>query len=160
MEHDEQELRKMWVARARDRSMTMETLPAFLKELADFEHDYGSICVAIGAAALAAAHVIDRSPRGGITGFQAGAVGWEFLRGWHQWPEDGVGHQLIDFDHLLYPQYEATFTTMSRDVFGRLQEAARKHLAEADAHMHPNVRSHLQKIVKGRVPFGLGLRER
>lgn len=61
---------------------------AAIAEIMAMEHDYGTICVAIGAIAAAAARAADRSPNGGITGFQAGAVFWEFTRAWGVFGKD------------------------------------------------------------------------
>ena len=70
---EEMGIHKEWMKRARD--MTMADLPEFLRELTeDYDHDYGTICHAIAAAAVAAAWSVERTPQGGITGFQAGAI--------------------------------------------------------------------------------------
>lgn len=151
----EQELRKTWMARARDKSMTIDTLPSFLKEMAEqHPHDYGSICLAIAAAALAAATAMDRSAQGGITGFQAGVVMWEFMAGWQQWPENGVGHRLQNLDNLLYPQYDYQSLTISPESAKRLRERARETLAE-EGPMDSRVRAHMKKVAEGWIPFGL-----
>lgn len=155
-ERDELKLRKIWIARARDKAMTMETLPAFLKELAEHPHDYGTICVAMAAGAIATCYALDRTPNGGITGFQAGCVGWDFLRGWHSWPEDGAGHALLDYDLLLYPQYARQFNSVSRKVLDRVREKARKMLREK-GQMCETVRAHMVFVAEGGVPFGLAV---
>ena len=57
--------------------MTMDKLPEFLKHLTeDYQHDYGTICHALSAGALAAVHSMNNCPCGGITGFQAGFRIW------------------------------------------------------------------------------------
>src|SRR5271155_3953983 len=53
--------REDWYRRARDRAMTLRTLPGFLAELAEYQHDYNSIVYAVAAAAHAAARAFDRS---------------------------------------------------------------------------------------------------
>lgn len=150
----ENALRKKWMDRARDPSMSLDTLPAFLAELAEYQHDYGSICLAVAAAALAAAVCIDRSPRGGITGFQAGAIQWEFLQAWNQWPEDGIGHRLLDLDHLLYPQYAGRFNSIPAATFARLREKASMLLA-TETVVARTVVEHWKSIAGGVVPFGM-----
>lgn len=154
----EQEIRKSWMTRARDKSMSLDTLPAFLKELAEHEHTYGTIVLAVAAAALAAATAMDRSSRGGLTGFQGNVVMWEFVSGWFQWKDDCVGHRMQDFDLLLYPQHRRDFTSIRRETFIRLQKRAEKDLARGDE-LHPNVRAHMESIVRGEVPFGLSIEE-
>ena len=67
-------IRDVWYAQAADKAMTLETLPAFLKELAEYKHDYNTICYALTAGAIATAWALNRTPNGGITGFQAGAI--------------------------------------------------------------------------------------
>lgn len=48
---------------------TTKTLPVFIQHLTeDYRHDYGTICHAVAAAALAAAHAVDHAPCGGVTG--------------------------------------------------------------------------------------------
>ncbi len=150
---DENALRKAWMERAE--GATFETLPGLLRDLAGHEHTYSSIVLAVAAAALAAAKVMDRSEHGGITGFQASIVMWEFMRAWMQWPEDGVGRVLLDYDYLLFPQYEDRFTTISAEVWAEVQKKAAKRLEEP---MHPEVRAHHESIVAGKVPFGLKVR--
>lgn len=90
-------------------SQTLETLPQFMNHvLNDYRHDYGTICKAIGACAIAAAWAANASPQGGITGFQAGAVMWEFIRNWN-YRRNKCGLKIVDIDDMLYPQYGAKF---------------------------------------------------
>lgn len=143
-----------WYKRASD--MTLDKLPAFLKELCDgYGHDYGTICHAVAAAALAAAHVIDQSPNGGITGFQAGAVMWEFVRHWLH--EDGP-MSLVKYQDLLYPQYEHNFKTISRATADWIKAEAKK-LLKMQERTHPDIKAHWERIAKGEIPFGLGVGE-
>jgi len=66
---EEDGIQKEWYEEAR--KMTVEQLPMFLKKLVeDYQHDYGTICHAVAAGALSAAHAVNHSPTGGITGFQ------------------------------------------------------------------------------------------
>jgi hypothetical protein len=101
------ELKKQWYAEAKE--VTVNTLDAFVWSLtANYKHDYGTICHAVAAAAIAAATAVNKSPAGGITGFQAGAVMWEFIRQWN-YPNNKCGMRLIDYDNFLYPQYAKSF---------------------------------------------------
>jgi hypothetical protein len=142
-----------WFKRAADPSMTLETLSEFLRELTeDYEHDYGTICHAITAAALAAARAVDRSPTGGITGFQAGCVMWGFISEWQHL--QGEPLRLVKFQNMLYPQYENDFgRTISKNTWDWLQKRALELLAENDRG-NPEVRAHWQSIADGKVPFG------
>lgn len=141
--HDE------WYKEAQD--IKPEDLPAFLERLQTrYEHDYGTICHAIAAGMIATGTAMNRGPQGGITGFQAGAIMWEFIRHW--------GHiegpaSLINYDYMLYPQYENRFTTIDSETFAYLQNKAKEYLAEEDKGM-ADMRTHWQSIVDGKVPFG------
>ena len=58
---------------------TPETLGDFvLKAMCDYPHDYGSVCVAVAACALAGVYAANSLPQGGITSYQAGFVMWLF----------------------------------------------------------------------------------
>lgn len=140
-----------WYKEAED--MTLDMLPAFLERLQTrYEHDYGTICHAIAAASIATGNAMNQGPQGGITGFQAGAVMWEFIRHW--------GHiqgpaKLVSYRNLLYPQYETEFTAISGGTFSWLQEQAKETLTGSS--VSGEVKTHLESIVAGNVPFGLKL---
>lgn len=143
------------------KKQTEATLPEFVRHLAhDFEHDYGTICHAVAAAALGAAHAIDHdAEQGGITGFQAGCIMWEFLR---HWLEEKGPLRLVRYEHMLYPQYAESFAkTITPDVWEFLQKEAKKLLAEPvrSSFAVPEVRDHWQSIADGRVPFGYVVKE-
>lgn len=143
---------------------TPKTLPKFIKHLTeDYNHDYGTICHAYTAAAIAAASAVDHSPAGGITGFQAGAIMWEFIRNWNH-DDNKCGMVLIDYDNMLYPQYEYHFNKIiSKDTWEAIQKEARVHLISdpnvPNLKAHPNVIAHWQSIVDGKVPFGYSVSE-
>lgn len=157
---EEDGVHKEWYKEARN--MTMDNLPAFLKKLSEgYIHDYGTICHAIAASAIAAAWSVERTPQGGITGFQAGAVMWEFIRHWQYSGKETLAASLQDYEHLLFPQYEYRFTTVSKETWDYIQKLAQKNIDE-----HPNgenmsldVYKHWKSIVAGKVPFGLKIRE-
>lgn len=147
-------LRDTWYARAAEQ--TLETLPVFIAELAEVEHDYNTICYATGAAAVGAAWAMNRSRYGGVTGFQSGAVMWEFMEHW--------GHirspaWFLEANSLLYPQYEEKFTTISRQTWEWLQKEAHRLLAEKSDSASQVVVQHWRTIAAGVIPFGLTLRE-
>ena len=152
--HDELALRKEWMAEAR--AMTAENLPAFINKLSTFDHDYGTICRAIAAAAIGAAWAVERGPQGGITGFQAGCIMWDLITGWDD-GLDGKPLRLVNYEHMLFPQYQSEFDrTISKGTWEFLQSEARKKLdsGEDASIMHQSVKEHLQSIVDGVVPFG------
>lgn len=151
---EEEGIHNGWMVAAKE--MTAERLPEFIRHLTeDYEHDYGTICHAIAAAAVAAAWSVERSPSGGISGFQAGAVAWEMLRGWDPSLIGKCGARIVAYDRLLFPQHEESFTAISRSTWRAVQEEAAKLIAEADRHVADQVLSHWHSIVEGHVPFGL-----
>lgn len=139
---------------------TLETLPDFIKHLlTDYGHDYGTICHALAAGSIATAYAMNESPQGGITGFQAGAVMWEFIRNWN-YSSNKTGLRLIDYDHMLFPQYESKFEkTISKGTFEALQKEAARSLKENNKLTHGGVIDHWKSIVAGKVPFGYTLTE-
>ena len=163
-------------------NITLETLPEFLKKLSeDYEHDYGTICHAVSASALAAAKAMDKSPQGGITGFQASCIMWEFIKHWMHIKNEPL--RLIKYKNMLYPQHAEDFISITQDTWEWLQKTAkeriRKILAfkkfgkreilfrcfdESKTHygrqtnVHPKVFSHWKNIVYGIVPFGFIIR--
>lgn len=149
---EESGVHREWYKRARTIQSVAE-LSAFIKELSNkYEHDYGTICHAIAAGAIAAAWTVDRSPSGGITGFQAGAVMWEFIQHW-MFEGNKCGLRLIDYDDLLYPQYAEKFDKkISKDVMEKLQSEAKELLKESAG--HESVRKHWQSLADGNPPFG------
>jgi hypothetical protein len=148
---------KQWYEDAK--KQTVETLPEFIRHLTeDYQHDYGTICHACAAAAVAACCAVDHSKQGGITGFQAGAIMWEFIRAW-----DGRESplRLVDYGHMLYPQHASDFRPLSipPKVWEWLQAEATKHLANDGERAHPDVVAHWQSIVAGIPPFGAVVKE-
>lgn len=140
---------------------TFETLTEFIRHVMnDYEHDYGTVCHAIGACCVATAWACNEmeGARGGITGFQAGFVMWDFIRHW-MYESNKCGMKLVDYDNLLYPQYESYFDkTIPTRVWESVQEEAKRRCDEvyrgkgrcADA-----VFDHWESIANGEVPFGM-----
>lgn len=141
---------------------TFETLPAFIKHVMDdYYHDYGTVCHAISACAVATAWACDNmeGAYGGITGFQAGFVMWGFVRHWSK-TSNKCGLKLVDYDDFLYPQYEYKHDkTISADVWERIQEQAKQNLVERN-YADNRVIEHWESIVDGKVPFGYRVEER
>ena len=154
---EEMKVHEQWYREAHD--MTLEKLPEFLRHLAeDYQHDYGTICHAISAGAVATAWAMDNSPCGGITGFQASCIMWGFIQHW-SFKNNKCGLRLLNMDDLLYPQYEYKFQTISKKTFEIVQKEAEKLLAEKAETAHPKVAAHWLSIAAGNVPFGLRLEE-
>jgi hypothetical protein len=142
-----------WYEQAR--GQTLQTLPTFVEHLAiDYGHDYGTICHALAAAAIAAASALNHSEAGGITGFQAGAMMWQFISKWMRYDSP---LKMLNYDDMLYPQYRDRFDqSISTETWKWIQEQAKTRLAEDcdRPHAHPDVRRHWKSIVEGVVPFG------
>jgi len=140
------------------RQMTPENLPAFITKLTtEYIHDYGTICHACAAAAVAATWAIEHGPQGGITGFQASAIMWEYIRNWMHGGENKP-LRLLDMEDLLYPQYYYKFNAISKSTWDHIQIVAKEKLEKVeigDESAHPNVIAHWKSILEGRVPFGL-----
>lgn len=149
---EEMGVHKDWYVQAK--KQTLESLPAFLSHLMnDYNHDYGTICHAITAGGIATMCAMNNHEQGGITGFQAGAVMWEFIRNWN-YEHNKLGMKLLDYDKLLYSQYEYTFNkTIPKSTWTALQEQAKFNLQKEEL-ANDDVKAHWQKIADGHVPFG------
>lgn len=124
----DQEFRTTYYAKAQQQ--TLETLPTFFKEVFGGGMNYNTICYAVTACALAAAWAANHHPKGGITSFQAGVVMWEFIKEW-SYRNNKTGLRLIDYDNMLYQQYEHDFEkTIRRETFEALQKEAQRRLDE------------------------------
>lgn len=122
-------LHERWYIDAK--KQTRESLPEFIRYLFDdYSHDYGTMCHAIAATAIATAQVGSREF--GITGFQAGAIMWEFIRNWN-YSSNKTGLKLVNYDNLLYPQYEDKFEkTISSYTWEALQKEAKNRIKKSD----------------------------
>lgn len=150
------------LAEKRSKINTIDELIAFIKDVKEnYNYGYGEAPRAIAQAALAVAWYL--SSDFGITGFQAGAVMWDFVRDWN-FSHNECGLKMIDYDNLLYPQYGYKFDkTITERTWDIVQKAAKKKIEEDDAESnykaHPDVRKHWEQIVAGVVPFGLHVEE-
>jgi hypothetical protein len=125
---EEQNLQEQWYLRAKE--ATLETLPEFIRHLMnDYRHDYGTVCHAIAASAVAAAWAADKEPNGGITGFQASAIMWEFIKHWGMGMDGPL--RLVKYEMMLYPQEADRFQqAIAPETWEWLQGKAREQLAE------------------------------
>lgn len=126
-----EQLHEQWYKQARD--MSMEELPGFVNHLiSDYQHDYGTICHALTAAGVATMWAMNMHPQGGITGFQAGYIMWQFIREWN-YQGNKTGLRIIDYDNFLYPQYhEKNQKTILPDIWHSIQKTAQENINEAD----------------------------
>ena len=130
---------------------TIDGLASFVGHiLNDYNHDYGTACHAVSACALAAAWVA--CEKEGLSGFQAGFVMWDFIKNWTKTGNE-CGLRLVDYDDMLYPQYEHKFDkVIDKITWHNIQEKAKENLNTDNG--CGSVRNHWKKIVDGEVPFG------
>ena len=147
-------IKAKWEEQARN--MTLKGLHKFVKSLNDdYIHDYGTICHAMAIAAIAAAWAMDKEDQGGITGFQAGGVMWEFIRNWNM-SGNKTGMKIIDYDDFLYPQYQGKHQMrLAPYIWEHLQKEAKNKINSCDKkNVDPDVYLHWEAIVNGHIPFG------
>ena len=127
----------------------------YLKDIKEnYNCGYGEAPRAIAQASLAVAWYL--ASEFGITGFQAGCTMWDFICDW-QYPDNECGMKIIDYDNMLYPQYEDHFQkTIKSETFRALQEQAKKNLKE-NKNAASSVILHWIKIANGEVPFGYAI---
>ena len=152
---EEMNIHKVWYQRAKE--MEYKDLSAFIDELvSNYKHDYGTICHAIAAGAIATAYAMNRTPTGGITGFQASCIMWEFIK---EWAGKKPPLKLVEYEQMLYPQYEEKFQkTISKETFQYLQNKAKERINE-NGEAHEAVKAHWQSIIDGNIPFGYQITE-
>lgn len=139
------------------KNVTANTIADFILKLMNRPHDYDTCCYDTAAVAVAAASLLAGSI--GITGFQAGAVMWEFME---QFNHVEFPARLLEMKDLMYPQYERKFTSIKEEVWEWLQKECEESLADKDkGFVHPEVRKHWESIaVDKKVPFGLKIEKR
>lgn len=155
---EEMKEHEQWYKEAK--SITIETLPEFIRKLAeDYQHDYGTICHAITSAGIGAMTAIDNSKQGGITRFQAGCIMWEFIRNWN-YSHNKCGLRVVNYDDMLYPQYDDKFDkVISKKTWKAIQDEANKNLEKKYSFTSENVINHWKRIQMGVVPFGYRVEE-
>lgn len=115
---------------------------------------YGEAPRAIAQAALATAWYL--ANEFGITGFQAGCTMWDFIKDW-SYSGNKCGLKIVDYDNMLYPQYDHKFEkTMRPYVWEELQKQAKKNL-ETSQYASEGVIEHWKSIAAGHIPFGYSI---
>ena len=135
---------------------TSEQLMAFIKDVEEnYNYDYGVAPRAIAQACLAVGWYL--SGKMGITGFQAGCTMWDFIRDWVIGGDSSTGLKLVNYDEMLYPQYDYKFEkTICRETWESLQKEAAKLLEKGP---YAPVAAHWKSIVDGIVPFGYTIKD-
>ena len=156
-ENGELAKRDQWMKEAREQ--TMETLPSFLDKLKNEGNcGYGLAVRATACAALGGAWAICKEF--GITGFQASCAMWDFIVGW-MYNHNKCGLKMVDYDKMLYPQYESYFEkTITQNTWDKLQEQAKEELLRANEEpCSGRVIEHWKSIAEGNIPFGYSISE-
>lgn len=150
----EQEYKQMINEKA-EKVQTKEDLDCLIDEIENFGHDYGTIVYGCMAAVIGAFNVVNRSPSGGITGFQASCLGWECV---HRFIGIKSPAKIMDYNTMLYPQYADKFDkTISMSTWIHLKDEAKRLLAE-NTTAHHLVIDHWNRIIAGHIPFGYSLK--
>lgn len=137
--------------------ITRANLQEFINHIMDdYDHDYGTYCHALTAAAIATVHAYGTE----LSGFQASIISILFPRNYF-YRDILTGISIRDWDDMLYPQYEQKFQkNISKDMWEGVKQAAQKNLDEKvqdeefGGFVSPEVEAHWQSIVEGNVPFG------
>lgn len=123
---EEMKIHDEWYKEAK--KQTVETLSEFVRHLTeDYSHNCGTICHAVAAAGIAAMCAVDNSPTGGITEFQAGCIMWKVIREWN-FQNNKTGLKILDYDNLLYPQYENSFISISSKIWESVKKEAQNKI--------------------------------
>jgi len=131
---------------------TFDDLIDYLRDVKTNEsyQSYGGVVAAMGQAALAVSHYFSREF--GITGFQAGAVMWEFVQGWN-YTDNKCGLRILNYDDLMYPQYDYKFYpfTITPECHEVLKKEAKAKLEKEDK-AHPDVKRRWEDLADGFLP--------
>jgi len=150
-----------WMEKAKTISNSKE-LEAFADRLVrhcsnEFEIDfYEESANSTSALAYAAIEMMARQY--GLSNFQISCIMWEIIDKLVLEKHD-VGMQLVNYNNMLYPQYEYRFEkTISKECWEVMQKKA-KELIENDktdpyVKASSKVLEHWKKIAGGEVPFG------
>lgn len=149
---------KKELVQKRSEIKNFDDLIEFLKHVKDTGNcGYGEAPRAIAQAALAVAWQL--ASEFGITGAQAGFVMFDFLRDW-QYRHNVSGLKIVDYDKMLFPQYEHDFDkTMMPYTWEALQNEAKSMLEGERENVSPKVVEHWMSIAAGNVPFGYSVKE-
>lgn len=147
----EKEYREARFAEAKEIRLPKE-LAKFVEKVSAEPHDYGTIVMACAAAMKAAFNVVNASPSGGITGFQAGCLMWEMIEEFGMFGEDAQ-LRILDFADVMYPQYDHKFLNcVDPERAKLLADLAKRRLAESTVGIHPEVRARMEQVSRGEFP--------
>ena len=155
---EEMRLEKEWYKQAE--SVELKDLENFVRGLIeDYNHDYGTIVKAMCAGMKATFSAMNNDKnQGGITGFQAGCLSWEIFKQFRL-EKMVTGARLLNFDHMLYPQYEDRFDkVIDAETWNALQKQAKENIEKKEV-VTEQVLLHWHTIANGLVPFGYKVKQ-
>lgn len=140
----------------RENIQTMEEFKALFDEAINDADDYGSIVLCCALMMNAAFSLVNSSPNGGITGFQAGCLMWEMVMKYGSF-EKGEPLRIVNYNDLMYPQRVRRFNTIPKDAWEQVVNNAKRVVKELEENNqgHPEVVAHMKEVAQGKVPFGL-----
>ena len=138
------------------KQQTPETIGKFITDVMTMDDiDYATVVDCIAACAIAGAAAANNHKNGGITGFQAGYVMWQFIRN-YMYEHNKCGLRMIDWDKMLYHQDESSFDkVIPQNVFERLQNQAKEEIQIK--WLSEKQKQHLQNIIDDIPPFGYSI---
>lgn len=130
---------------------SVEELAKYIQSLIDRPHTYGTCVYAMSYAAVAAMDMV--AVKLGVSGFQHSCADLDVLRMTRNLKFGCV----VDYEKLLFPQYCTdehfpSVDSLLRTHSASLAEMAKDRLSKADNHVHPNVRSHWEKLASAQPP--------
>ena len=145
-----------WFEKAKECRFDDGSLKNLLDHIAnDYNLDYGTQAKATAAVAFAAASAFANEAR--LTHFQWEAASMDLL-GRMMCPFNKLGYEFLDYDDLMYPQYEYRFTERKISAAGakKLKEEAQKMLdKDGGYYAAPYVRDWWKKLARGEFPSWL-----
>lgn len=127
---------KEWLDTAK--TMTPDKFPDFFNHLLeDYILDYGNVCHAMAAVAIAAmkAFIHSGNIKGDITGYQSSLILWDIIRNL-SYQSNVFGLKIQNMDLLLSPQYESHFNTIPENVWLSIQKEAQERIAKNEKKYH------------------------
>lgn len=139
-----------WKAKA-DAVQNLEDFKAFFKELTEHNQSYDSVVWACSLISVAAFKAFNRSPQGGITGFQLGYVGGGYLR--EIMHLQGPVFMLKAEDLLLPHKAHNYIARLDKESHTWLRETAKERLADPELQdIDDDFKEHYQKLAEGWLP--------
>lgn len=140
----------------REEIKTFDDLVNFLKETQKYESNYENARIAVSQAILATAWYFCEFYS--MTNCGASFLMWEFIMDW-MYPTNKCGLAIIDYDKMLYPQYEHIFkNTILPETWQSIQEEAKESLKNNRC-TSLEVMVHWKSITNGIIPFGYSVKE-